>query len=61
MASTNEARAELLREYGECECTPDMCFDDPNGDGYCRPCARMDPYWACFAEESDEDEDGGQP
>lgn len=56
MSSTNEIRQDLLREHGECVCGPDMCFDDPNGDGFCRPCVHLDPYWACFAEEPEVEE-----
>lgn len=53
MPSSNAIRQQLLADFGECVCSPDMCFDDPNGDGYCRPCARLDPYWECFAAEED--------
>lgn len=58
MASTNVIRQELLAEFGECICTPDFCLDDRHDDGFCPPCAHLDPYWACFADESWEESDG---
>lgn len=53
MASDNSKRQELLAEYGECICVPDSCDDDLHGDGFCPPCAHMDPYWSCFNDEDD--------